>query len=64
MSNKIEVLNHFNKWLLDKYNYLDDDKLNSIMDKADKMLSDINDLYYYANEGHRILYNAIVLGEN
>ena len=62
ISNKIEVLNHFNKWLLDKYNYLDDDQINKIMLKADNILSDDNDLYYYAREGNRILYNFITIG--
>ena len=56
---KNEVLEHFNLWLLDKYNYLGNDQIGRIMLKADDLLSNDDDLDYYAIEGHRVLYRAI-----
>jgi len=57
---KIEVLDHFNLWLLDKYDWIGYDQINKIMSAADTILSDKDDLDYYAIEGHRSLYNAII----
>jgi hypothetical protein len=36
------------------------EQLNKIILKADTILSDKDDLDYYAIEGHRSLYNAII----
>ena len=57
---KIEVLDHFNLWLLDKYSWMGYDQINKIMAAADTILSNAEDLDYYAIEGHRSLYNAII----
>lgn len=57
---KIEVSDHFNLWLLDKYNWMGYDQINKIMDAADDILSNANDLDYYAIQGNRSLYNAII----
>ena len=57
---KIEVLDHFNLWLLDKYDWIGYDQINKIMTAADTILSNAEDLDYYAIEGHRSLYNAII----
>ena len=56
---KNEVLEHFNLWLLDRYDYLGNDQIGKIMLRADDILSDIDDLDYYAIEGHRVLYRTI-----
>ena len=56
---KSEVLDHFNLWLWDKYNYLGYDQISKIMLRADDILSDIDELDYYAIEGHRVLYRTI-----
>jgi hypothetical protein len=59
---KGDVLDHFNLWLLDKYEWLGYEQISKIMLKADSILSDADDLEYYSNEGHRVLYNAITGG--
>jgi len=59
---KQEVLEHFDLWLWERYNYLGFDQLNKIILKADEILSDSDDLDYYADVGHRVLYNAITGG--
>ena len=57
---KDEVLEHFNLWLMSKYDWLGLEQCNKIMMLADAMLTD--DLDYYADAGHRVLYNAITGG--
>jgi hypothetical protein len=57
---KQEVLEHFDLWLWERYDWLGFDQLNKIILKADTILSDKDDLDYYAIEGHRSLYNAII----
>ena len=59
---KTEVLEHFDLWLWERYDYLGFEQLNKIILKADEMLSDSDDLDYYADSGHRVLYNAITGG--
>lgn len=57
---KIEVLDHFDLWLWERYDYLGFEQLNKIILKADTILSNAEDLDYYAIEGNRSLYNAII----
>ena len=57
---KDEVLEHFNLWLLSKYDWLGLDYCNKIMTRADELLTE--DLDYYADAGHRVLYNVITGG--
>lgn len=55
---KQEVLDHFYLWLMSKYDWLGLEQCNKIMTSADAFLTD--DLDYYADAGHRVLYNAIM----
>ena len=57
---KKEVLEHFNLWLLSKYDWRGLDYCNKIMTRADELLNE--DLDYYADAGHRVLYNVITGG--
>ena len=58
--NKSEVLEHFDLWLWERYDYLGFEQLNKIILKADTILSNTEDLDYYAIQGNRSLYNAII----
>lgn len=62
ISTKQEVLEHFDRWLWDRYDWMGFDQLNKIILKAEEILSDDDDLDYYADAGHRSLYNAITGG--
>ena len=59
---KIEVLEHFDRWLWDRYDWMGFEQLNKILIKAENILDDADDLDYYADAGHRVLYNAITGG--
>lgn len=59
---KTEVLEHFDLWLWERYDWLGFEHLNKIILKADEILSDSDNLDYYADSGHRVLYNAITGG--
>ena len=52
-----EVLDHFYLWLMSKYEYLALERIEQIMTMADALLTD--DLDYYADLGHRVLYDAV-----
>lgn len=57
---KDEVLEHFNLWLMSKYDWLGLERCDEIMTRANELLTE--DLDYYADAGHRVLYNAITGG--
>jgi len=59
---KNEVLEHFGLWLLDKYDWMGPGKIGSIMLRAEDILNDADDLDYYADTGHRVLFDAITGG--
>jgi hypothetical protein len=59
---KTEVLEHFDIWLWDRYDWMGFEQLNKILIKAGNILDDADDLDYYADAGHRSLYNAITGG--
>lgn len=52
-----ETLDHFYLWLMNKYDYLALERIEQIMNMADALLMD--DLDYYADLGHRVLYDAV-----
>jgi hypothetical protein len=59
---KTEVLEHFGLWLLDRYDWMGPGKIGSIMLRAEDILNDADDLDYYADAGHRVLFDAITGG--
>jgi len=54
---KQDILNSFNLWLYDTYDWMGQKQINKIMSKADEILED-NGEYDYL--GHRNLYKQIV----
>jgi len=54
---KQEVLDHFYLWVMSKYDWLGLEKIDALMTLADALLTD--DLDYYADAGHKVLFNAI-----
>jgi hypothetical protein len=57
LCSKKEILEDFNLWLLDRYDWMGFDKIDKILAKADEILED-NTEYDYM--GHRNLYNQII----
>lgn len=57
---KAEVLEHFDLWLWERYDWLGFEQLNKILIQAEVLLNE--DLDYYADAGHRVLYNVITGG--
>lgn len=57
---KQEVLDHFYLWLVSKYDWLGLEQIDRVMTKASELLTE--DLDFYADAGHRVLYNAITGG--
>tara|TARA_R110000868_G_scaffold126652_1_gene333878 strand:- start:584 stop:865 length:282 start_codon:yes stop_codon:yes gene_type:complete len=59
---KNEVLEHFDLWLWERYDWMGFEQLNKILIKAGTILDDADDLDYYADAGHRVLFDAITGG--
>lgn len=57
---KKEVLDHFSLWVMSKYDWLGEDYIAQMMLRAEALLTD--DLDYYADAGHRVIYDAITEG--
>jgi hypothetical protein len=54
---KQDILNGFNLFLWDRYDWLGHDQIDKIMAKADQILEDDSNYDYL---GHRNLYNQII----